>query len=103
MEWLEKMGDTICVSRLVLSGIFDRHPGAKVVIGQLGGLFPFTLERFDMLYTMYAAGAKAAGLDVTSKDSTAGLLRRLKTDDGTRDGVLGMNAARLLKQVERRK
>lgn len=69
--------DTICVSRLVLSGIFDRYPRVKVVMGQLGGLFPFMLERFDMLYTMYAAGAEAAGLQVTGKSSAAGMLRRL--------------------------
>lgn len=71
------MEDTVCAARLVLSGLFDRHPGLKVVLGQLGGLFPFMMERFDMLYTMYAMGAKKSGLDVTDKGDPKGFLRKL--------------------------
>jgi len=38
------MEDALCVARLVLSGLFDRHPRLKLVMGQLGGMYPFMLE-----------------------------------------------------------
>ena len=44
------MEDALCAARLVLSGIFDRHPRLKVVLGQLGGMYPFMLERMEMLF-----------------------------------------------------
>ncbi len=53
--------DALCAARIVLSGVLDRHPGVKVVMGQLGGLYPFMLERMEMLYNMYKNGAVHAG------------------------------------------
>ena len=33
--------------RLILSGVFDRHPGLKIVLGHLGESVPFQLWRLD--------------------------------------------------------
>jgi 2,3-dihydroxybenzoate decarboxylase len=33
--------------RLILSGVFDRHPKLKVVLGHLGETLPFLLGRID--------------------------------------------------------
>lgn len=70
--------DCLCVARMVLSGLFDRHPGLKVVMGQSGGLYPFMLERMEMLYGMYAAGAKRAGRDVFNPEVPQNFLRNMK-------------------------
>jgi predicted TIM-barrel fold metal-dependent hydrolase len=37
----------IHVLRLVLSGVLDRHPGLKIVIGHMGEALPFMLDRLD--------------------------------------------------------
>jgi 2,3-dihydroxybenzoate decarboxylase len=34
--------------RLVLSGVFDKHPGLKIILGHLGESLPFSLWRIDM-------------------------------------------------------
>jgi 2,3-dihydroxybenzoate decarboxylase len=33
--------------RLMASGLFDRHPGATVILGHMGEGLPFTLDRID--------------------------------------------------------
>lgn len=33
--------------RLMLSGLFDRHPGLKIILGHLGEALPFTLPRVE--------------------------------------------------------
>ncbi len=33
--------------RLVLNGVFDRHPAARVILGHMGETLPFELWRFD--------------------------------------------------------
>jgi predicted TIM-barrel fold metal-dependent hydrolase len=33
--------------RLVVSGVFDRHPGLKLIIGHCGEMIPFMLDRID--------------------------------------------------------
>lgn len=72
------MEDALCVARLVLSGVFDRHPRLCIVMGQAGGMYPFMLERMDMLYHMYAAGAAKAGLVVTDKNIPEKFMRNMK-------------------------
>lgn len=72
------MEDALCVARLVLSGVFDRHPGLRIVMGQAGGMYPFMLERMDMLYHMYAAGAAKPGLTVTDKHVPEKFMRNMK-------------------------
>jgi gamma-resorcylate decarboxylase len=33
--------------RLIVSGLFDRHPGVQVVLGHLGETLPFAIARFE--------------------------------------------------------
>ena len=40
--------------RLVFSGLFDRFPGAKVVLGHLGETLPYLLWRFDSRAKLYS-------------------------------------------------
>lgn len=37
--------------RLVLSGVFDAHPGLKIILGHLGEGLPFLLWRLDMAFS----------------------------------------------------
>jgi 2,3-dihydroxybenzoate decarboxylase len=36
--------------RVVLSGVFDRHPRARMILGHCGEFLPFQLSRFDSRY-----------------------------------------------------
>lgn len=72
------MEDSLCISRLVLSGLFDCCPGLKVVLGQLGGMYPFMLERFEMLYHMHKNGADKKRLNVTEPSDLDHFLRNYK-------------------------
>lgn len=36
--------------RVVLSGVFDRHPDARMILGHAGEFLPFQLSRFDSRY-----------------------------------------------------
>ncbi|MBA9043291.1 amidohydrolase family protein [Streptomyces griseofuscus] len=40
--------------RIVLSGVFDRHPGARMILGHAGEFLPFQLSRFDSRYATLA-------------------------------------------------
>ena len=40
----------MCTMRLILSGVFDRFPGLKIMLGHLGETLPFILERIDFPY-----------------------------------------------------
>lgn len=49
--------------RLILSGVFDRHPTLKVVLGHLGEGLPFWTRRTDNRYAWtYQAAGKALGM-----------------------------------------
>ena len=72
------MEDSVCLARLVLSGVFDRHPELKLVFGQLGGIYPFMLERMEMLYCIYSAGAARSGLDCHDFKSPEHFLRNIR-------------------------
>ena len=49
--------------RLILSGVFDRHPALKVVLGHLGEGLPFWTRRTDNRYAWtYQAAGKALGM-----------------------------------------
>jgi predicted TIM-barrel fold metal-dependent hydrolase len=37
----------LCAMRLILSGVFDEHPGLKIILGHLGEALPFMLKRMD--------------------------------------------------------
>lgn len=45
--------------------------------GQLGGLYPFMQERFDMLYGMYRTGTRRAGKEVDDPGKPEQFLRRM--------------------------
>jgi len=48
------------VMRLILSGLFDRFPKLKIVIGHMGEGIPFWLWRIDFMYTVRAGGSGKA-------------------------------------------
>ena len=69
--------NTLCLVRLVLSGTFDRHPGLSLVLGQLGGVFPFIVGRFDLIRTLLSGAEAAAGQEPASSGRSEGVLRSL--------------------------
>lgn len=46
---------TITISRLIFAGIYDRHPGLKLIAHHGGGLIPHFSGRIGMISTMTAA------------------------------------------------
>jgi 2,3-dihydroxybenzoate decarboxylase len=36
--------------RLILGGVFDRHPNVRVILGHMGQFLPFQLSRVDSRY-----------------------------------------------------
>lgn len=47
-EWQARVGGH--AMRLLFGGVFDRHPGARVILGHMGEFLPFQLSRFDSRY-----------------------------------------------------
>ena len=43
---------TMCVSKMMMSGVFVRFPGLKFIFAHFGGVLPFLKDRFDTVYTM---------------------------------------------------
>ena len=41
---------SVCMMRLVYSGVFDRYPGLKILLGHLGEGLPFLMHRIDFAY-----------------------------------------------------
>lgn len=50
--------DTIALTRILLSGILDRHPGLKLVCPHLGGTLPFIVGRIDHQVQVLKRGPK---------------------------------------------
>jgi len=46
---------TITATRLIVSGLFERHPALAVVLAHAGGYFPYQLGRLDHAYRVQAA------------------------------------------------
>lgn len=44
---------TVAVARMVFSGVFERHPDLRVVLGHLGGTVPYLVERMDRGFHAY--------------------------------------------------
>jgi predicted TIM-barrel fold metal-dependent hydrolase len=42
--------------RLVLAGVFDRHPGLRLIIGHCGEMLPFMLARIDQVFAHHSFG-----------------------------------------------
>jgi len=53
--------------RLVLSGIFDKHPNLKFILGHLGETLPFLVWRIDMALARPGAAREAGFRDVFSR------------------------------------
>lgn len=51
--------------RLLYSGVFDRHPGAKLILGHMGELLPFQLARLDSRFEQVPAADRPAELPST--------------------------------------
>ncbi|MBM3246621.1 MAG: amidohydrolase [Candidatus Omnitrophica bacterium] len=43
---------TICIGKLLMSGIFAEYPRLKLIFANLGGAIPFLQQRFDATYQM---------------------------------------------------
>lgn len=41
------LSSTLCVSRMILGGVFERHPGLKMMVVHGGGYLPFYIARTD--------------------------------------------------------
>ena len=41
---------TVCMSRLVFSGLFDKHPDIKIITHHAGGMVPFFGSRIEHIY-----------------------------------------------------
>ncbi len=41
---------SVCMMRLIYSGVFDKYPGLKIILGHLGEGLPFLLQRIDFAY-----------------------------------------------------
>jgi predicted TIM-barrel fold metal-dependent hydrolase len=41
--------------RIICSGVFDTYPAAMLILGHMGELLPFSMERFDQGWQFYAA------------------------------------------------
>jgi len=44
---------TLCVSRLIFSGVLDKYPGLKIISSHLGGTLPYLAERLDRGFKAY--------------------------------------------------
>ncbi|GCE49774.1 aminocarboxymuconate-semialdehyde decarboxylase [Thermosporothrix hazakensis] len=70
---------TLCLLRLTLSDVLDRLPELRLVFGQLGGLFPFVLGRFDLIYELVLVAAAQSGAEgKLNRQDVATICRRLR-------------------------
>jgi aminocarboxymuconate-semialdehyde decarboxylase len=46
------METALTVARLILGGVFERHPGLKVILAHGGGYFPYQIGRLDHGYAV---------------------------------------------------
>lgn len=62
----------------MLAGTFDRHPNLRVVFGQLGGVLPLVLGRFDLIHRLISRADTGGSVS----RSTVPVLRRLRDHTG---------------------
>lgn len=43
---------SVCVGKMMMSGVFDRHPKVNFIFAHFGGVLPMVKERFDTTYNM---------------------------------------------------
>jgi aminocarboxymuconate-semialdehyde decarboxylase len=44
---------TVCVTRMIFAGLFERHPGLSVILPHSGGTLPFLFSRIDLGFKSY--------------------------------------------------
>jgi predicted TIM-barrel fold metal-dependent hydrolase len=66
----------LCLLRLIVNGVFDRLPDLHMVFGQLGGIFPFVLGHFDLIYESVIAAAEES--ETPDKKEASAIFRRLR-------------------------
>jgi predicted TIM-barrel fold metal-dependent hydrolase len=54
--------------RFVLSGLFEKHPGLKVILGHLGESVPFQLWRLDQAFNRPGAGKSVAFREIFTRN-----------------------------------
>lgn len=64
---------TACASRLVINGVFDRHPELKLLLPHVGSTIPYLLGRFDYEFELM-------GIDLPFPGKPSEHLRRLYLD-----------------------
>jgi len=58
--------------RLIISGIFDRFPKLKIILGHMGEILPWMAERFDHRVCMYKTNLK----QISKNDFDKNLLKK---------------------------
>jgi predicted TIM-barrel fold metal-dependent hydrolase len=51
---------TVCALRLVFSGLYERHPGFKLLVPHVGSLIPYILPRVDYESQLFGSAAHLA-------------------------------------------
>jgi predicted TIM-barrel fold metal-dependent hydrolase len=51
---------TVCALRLVFSGLYERHPGFKLVVPHVGSLIPYMLARVDYESELFGSASHLA-------------------------------------------
>jgi 5-carboxyvanillate decarboxylase len=54
--WGFQMETGVHAMRLIVSGVFDRFPNLKIVLGHMGEALPYWLYRIDYMYSSYTRG-----------------------------------------------
>ena len=49
------------VLRMIATGVFDRHPGLRLIVGHCGEMVPFMLDRIDAMLDPARLGQRVAG------------------------------------------
>jgi aminocarboxymuconate-semialdehyde decarboxylase len=55
------------MTRLIFTGIFDKHPKLKIITHHLGGVVPYFANRIKGTYDQYASRAPKGEEDVTKR------------------------------------
>lgn len=70
--------NAVSATRLVFSGVLDKHPNLRIVLGQLGGFLPWMFGRYELMHGIYSASAEKQGVDCNDPSNLDTYLRNLK-------------------------
>ncbi len=70
--------NTVSAVRLVYSGYLDKYDDLRIVLGQLGGFFPWMFGRYELMYGLYSGNGDKQGVDYKNPDNLDTYLRNLK-------------------------